>query len=140
LHVFNGLFEMGEQQVKIGMILGLVGGVLALILGVIIALVGGVVGGVASQVGQEGVAARSGLLVLGGIGLPLMAIVGSAILNTNLKAGLICMAIPAALIVLLAISSGGYALAALGALIGAGAYFAWAEGNGKVQAGGDGRP
>jgi hypothetical protein len=130
---------MGDKHMKIGMILGLVGGVLALLFGVILALIGGVVGGVASQVGQGGAAAKSGLLVLASIGLPLMAIVGSAILNSNLKAGLICMVIPAVVIVVLAISSGGYALAVLGALIGAGAYFAWAEGNEKARAGGDGQ-
>ena len=112
---------------RLGMTLGLIGGVIALLFGLVLALIGGAVGGAASQLGASGTVAKSALLTLVSIGLPVAAIVGSVMLPKNLNLGLLCMAVPAVVLVLFGATQGIWLFAILGALIGAGAYFGWAD-------------
>lgn len=110
---------------KLGMTLGLIGGILALLLGLLIALMGSAVGGIASQFGQTGATAKSGLLVILSIGLPVMAIVGSALLPNKTSLAMILMAVPAAALILMGLTGAGILPIVLGALIAGGAASGW---------------
>ncbi|MEZ5731314.1 MAG: hypothetical protein R3D97_03200 [Paracoccaceae bacterium] len=110
---------------KLGMTLGLIGGILALLLGLVIAVMGSTVGGIASQFGQSGAVAKTGLLIVASLGLPVMAIVGAALLpnKTNMAVGL--MAVPAALFLLAGLTGAGLLAVAISVLIGGGAAAGW---------------
>lgn len=112
---------------RLGMTLGIIGGSLALVFGIIMAAIGTAIGGGATQLGASDVAARSGLMTVVSLAVPVSAIVGSVMLPKNLSLALVCMGIPAALLLGFGLMDQVWLLVIMGALIAAGAYFGWAD-------------
>ncbi|MEL7112559.1 MAG: hypothetical protein AAGK93_06395 [Pseudomonadota bacterium] len=117
---------------KVGMVLGIIGGVIALLLGLVVAAIGGAIGGAAAQFGQSGATAKSGILVASSIGLPIMAIVGSAMLPGRKPVAYLLMAVPA--VALLALFSVHMLFPVVGTIIGLGAIIAWNDKDSKTGA------
>lgn len=108
---------------KVGMIMGIIGGVIALLLGLVFAAIGGAIGSAAAQFGQAGATEKTALLVAASIGLPIMAIVGAAMLPGRQPLAFGLMALPAG--ALLALYSVSMLFPIVGAVIGLGAIIAW---------------
>lgn len=109
------LENLGENNMKLGIIMGITGGILALLVGVItlgMAVFAGTVGG---AMGSTRAVAGSGLVAIVSLGLPILSIVGGALAFKQPKAAVICMAIPA--IALGVFGLGGIGEAGSGVLI-----------------------
>jgi hypothetical protein len=109
---------------KTGMILALVSGILALLIGVLLTLVAVVVGGSAGAFGASGLAAKSALVAVLLLGLPIMVIIGGALAHSSPKAATVLTGLPGLVIVLLGLQDPEKAwfLLVLGVMMVAAAY------------------
>lgn len=79
---------------KAGMTLAIISGVVALLFGVVMTLFVGAIGGAAGIFGASDAAAKSGIVMVVLLGLPIMCVVGGALANSNAKAATWLTGIP----------------------------------------------